>query len=159
MTRSAIPDFPSDSDGQNQTLDDLPGGSHQIKGNASEKVKDLASAIFFHFIDAKGNSYGSNVGRKLKFAELNIFGFESASPGLSHHDNVELVGKRGVGNDLSVETIFEVVVDRGVLPRLSPCYLRSYSFASFTFPADPVLWTTAYAATHTRLYHGMDRYV
>ncbi|KAF9445328.1 hypothetical protein P691DRAFT_805776 [Macrolepiota fuliginosa MF-IS2] len=99
MTRTAISDTPSDSNNHGPGRTDISGSRHQIKGNASEKVKDLASTIFSHFIDAKGCSYNSNIGRKLKFSEINVLG------------SLDLKTV-GVGNDLSVETVFEVVVDQ-----------------------------------------------
>jgi len=82
---------------------------HQIRGNAPEKIKALASSIFFHFVDAKGKSYGSDVGKKLKINEINIHGFEPAV--LSDKQARDRVDK-DEGNTLSVDTVFELVVSR-----------------------------------------------
>ncbi|EKM79759.1 hypothetical protein AGABI1DRAFT_72372, partial [Agaricus bisporus var. burnettii JB137-S8] len=64
-----------------------------IGGNAPKKIKSLAAEVFWHFVDAKGSSYGVETGRKLRFTEINI----------KNHKGRD---------DLTVETVFEVVVDR-----------------------------------------------
>jgi len=52
--------------------------AEHIKGNASTELKTLSKSLFFHFIDAQGKkrkTFGADIGRRLKFAEINISGF------------------------------------------------------------------------------------
>jgi hypothetical protein len=83
----------------------------QIKGNASEKLKDLARSTFLVFLDTKGNSFGVEVGRRLRLKEINISGVES--PGSSYGPDADFEEKQRLGNEVSVETVFEITVERG----------------------------------------------
>lgn len=125
------------------------GIEENIRGNASERIKSLAAAVFFHFVDAKGTSYGADVGRKLKFAEINISGSEPSS--LSERRDVELAERQGVGNELSVETVFEVVVDRGTLLSLVPTLLSVHTYflrCYLLFAPPPGIGTLAVRALY-----------
>ncbi|KXN81848.1 hypothetical protein AN958_03617 [Leucoagaricus sp. SymC.cos] len=101
---------PSPDSSHNHGSAHLTGDGKQIRGNSSEKLKALAHTIFFHFIDAKGKSFGADVGRRLKFTEINISGFEDSA--LSGDSGLGLGKKRQSGNKVSVETVFEMMVDR-----------------------------------------------
>lgn len=93
-----------------------PPGGHQIRGNATDEIKDLASSIFFHFIDAKGRSFGSDVGKNVKITEINIRGLDPSVRPNSQATNVVEIG----GGDVpSVETVFQTIISRGELRKLT----------------------------------------
>ncbi|KAF5363332.1 hypothetical protein D9756_000070 [Leucocoprinus leucothites] len=114
MARLDIRNFaPDPQNSEPSQLDSGLGGEH-IKGNASEKLKALAESIFFHFIDAKGKSFCANIGRRIKFAEINISGFENTALLSTYDPRVSGDKQQRAGNEVSVETVFEMMVDRGV---------------------------------------------
>ncbi|XP_006456934.1 hypothetical protein AGABI2DRAFT_212153, partial [Agaricus bisporus var. bisporus H97] len=81
-----------------------------IGGNAPKKIKSLAAAVFWHFVDAKGSSYGVETGRKLRFTEINISGDHQSFS--TEARDTQLIENHKGRDDLTVETVFEVVVDR-----------------------------------------------
>ncbi|KAJ3562824.1 hypothetical protein NP233_g9336 [Leucocoprinus birnbaumii] len=87
-----------------------------IKGNASTKLKALGSSIFFHFIDAKGKSFGADIGRRLRFSEINILGFENSTfdSSVVVDDIVQQQQGAGGGDAVSVEVVFEMIVEKGM---------------------------------------------
>ncbi|THU91053.1 hypothetical protein K435DRAFT_674919 [Dendrothele bispora CBS 962.96] len=53
----------------------LPGSEvdvSQIRGNVSDQSKRLAVNIFSHFIGAREENFGAQVGRRLKLVEMNV---------------------------------------------------------------------------------------
>jgi len=95
----------SDASGTSSTT----SSGHQIRGNATEKIKDLASSIFFHFIDVKGKSFASNVGKNVKITEINVRGLK---PTVRPINQASSAVEGGEGDVPSVETVFEIVVSR-----------------------------------------------
>lgn len=71
-----------------------------IKGNVSDEEKRRSLSVFHYFVGNRENSYGADVGQRVKLVEANVW------PRLDH------VG--GSGNHSAYgETIFEVIVERG----------------------------------------------
>jgi acyl-coenzyme A thioesterase 13 len=108
MTRPANIDIPLIQFDSPPNLVEGISTEERIRGNAPDKIKFLSAATFWHFVDAKGTSYGADTGRKLKFAEINIFN-STETRGTRW---MEIPGKLRDG--LTVETVFEVVVDQGM---------------------------------------------
>ena len=44
-----------------------------IKGNVSEDLKRLGQAAWDFFVSTEDKSFGANIGKRLKFAEMNIW--------------------------------------------------------------------------------------
>jgi len=93
--------------------------AEHIKGNASTELKTLSKSLFFHFIDAQGKkkkTFGANIGRRLKFAQINISGFPKENPTLS--SSVNAISEKQVlavaEDEVIVEIVFEMMVERGM---------------------------------------------
>jgi hypothetical protein len=121
MTRPANIDVPSPRfDGPPNLIKGIRAEEH-IRGNAPDRVKSQSAAAFRYFVDASGASYGADTGRKLKYTEINV------------SDLTEVRGTKWTGSldklrdGLTVETVFEVVVDQG---------MHCHGLYSYLFP-DP----------------------
>ena len=68
-----------------------------IRGNVSEDMKRLGQAAWDFFVSTEDKSFGANIGKRLKFAEMNIWGKE----GLSY-----------------AETIGFITIDKGKLKKI-----------------------------------------
>jgi len=55
-----------------------------IKGNISDDLKRLGQAAWDFFVSTEDKSYGANIGKRLKFVEMNIWG----EGGLSYAETV-----------------------------------------------------------------------
>jgi acyl-coenzyme A thioesterase 13 len=55
-----------------------------IKGNISEELKRLGQAAWDFFVGTDDKSFGANIGKRLKFAEMNIWG----EKGLSYAETI-----------------------------------------------------------------------
>lgn len=94
--------------------------AEHIKGNASTELKTLSKSLFFHFIDAQGKkrkTFSADIGRRLKFAEINISGFpKKKNPALS--SSVNGISEKQVfvvaEDEVIVEIVFEMMVERGM---------------------------------------------
>jgi len=95
------------------------GQAEHIKGNASTELKTLSKSLFFHFIDAQGKkrkTFSADIGRRLKFAEINISGFTKQTPALS--SSVNGISEKQIlvvaEDEVIVEIVFEMIVERGM---------------------------------------------
>jgi len=52
----------------------------QIKGNITDKQKQLLVNTFFYFIDSREKSYGADIGQRLKILEMNVWEREGSAP-------------------------------------------------------------------------------
>ena len=50
-----------------------------IKGNISDDLKRLGQAAWDFFVSTEDRSYGANIGKRLKFIEMNIWGEKGPS--------------------------------------------------------------------------------
>ncbi|KAJ3511169.1 hypothetical protein NLJ89_g4256 [Agrocybe chaxingu] len=78
------PIFASQVDGKALDVSD-------IQGNVSEEMKRESLYVFRHFVSTQGNSYGAEVGERIKMTSVNIWG-----------DGGEACG----------ETVFEITVEK-----------------------------------------------
>jgi len=58
-----------------------------IKGNISDDLKRLGQAAWDFFVSTEDKSYGANIGKRLKFLEMNIWG----ERGLSYAETICLI--------------------------------------------------------------------
>lgn len=65
-----------------------------IKGNISDEEKLQCAKLFARFVSTRDKSYGADVGQRLKFLEMNVWGKGSSA---------------AYG-----ETVFEIEVEKGV---------------------------------------------
>jgi hypothetical protein len=70
-----------------------------IKGNVSDDLKRRGQAAWDFFVSTEDKSFGANIGKRLKFAEMNIWG----EKGLSY-----------------AETICFITIDKGIYSILNP---------------------------------------
>lgn len=70
----------------------LNGDPSSIQGNASSEVKQTCLELFRFFISTPGNSYGADIGQRLKLVEINIW---------------------GEGGSTSAQTVVEITVEKG----------------------------------------------
>ncbi len=66
-----------------------------IKGNISDEEKQLGANIFSYFVNSREESYGAEVGRRLRLIEMNIWGRDAS------------------GTAAQGQTIFEIDVEKG----------------------------------------------
>lgn len=80
-------------------LHSLPVATHidvsTIKGNISDEEKQLGANIFSYFVNSREESYGAEVGRRLRLIEMNIWGRDAS------------------GTAAQGQTIFEIDVEKG----------------------------------------------
>ncbi|SJL02611.1 uncharacterized protein ARMOST_05942 [Armillaria ostoyae] len=80
-------------------LHSLPAAPHidvsTIKGNISDEEKQLGANIFSYFVNSREESYGAEVGRRLRLVEMNIWGRDAC------------------GTAAQGQTIFEIDVEKG----------------------------------------------
>ncbi|KAK0207081.1 hypothetical protein DFS33DRAFT_1273408 [Desarmillaria ectypa] len=80
-------------------LHSLPAAPHidvsTIKGNISDSEKQLGANIFSYFVNSREESYGAEVGRRLRLIEMNIWGRDAS------------------GTAAQGQTIFEIDVEKG----------------------------------------------
>ena len=50
-----------------------------IKGNITDDLKRLGQAAWDFFVSTEDKSFGANIGKRLKFAEMNILGEKGMS--------------------------------------------------------------------------------
>ena len=55
-----------------------------IKGNISDDLKRLGQAAWDFFVSTEDKSFGANIGKRLKFVEMNIWG----EKGLSYAETI-----------------------------------------------------------------------
>ncbi|KAK0443911.1 uncharacterized protein EV420DRAFT_1622822 [Desarmillaria tabescens] len=65
-----------------------------IKGNISDEEKQLGANIFSYFVNSREESYGAEVGRRLRLVEMNIWGRDAS------------------GTAAQGQTIFEIDVEK-----------------------------------------------
>ena len=87
--------------GSRSTQSDIDISS--IKGNISDDLKRWGQAAWDFFVSTEDKSYGANIGKRLKFVEMNIWG----EKGLSY-----------------AETVCLITIDKGML---HPCYTTTKS--------------------------------
>lgn len=58
-----------------------------IRGNVSEDLKRLGQAAWDFFVSTEDKSFGANIGKRLKFAEMNIWRKE----GLSYAETIGFI--------------------------------------------------------------------
>ena len=58
-----------------------------IKGNISDDLKRLGQAAWDFFVSTEDKSFGANIGKRLKFAEMNIWG----EKGLSYAETIGFI--------------------------------------------------------------------
>ena len=58
-----------------------------IKGNISDDLKRWAQAAWDFFVSTEDKSFGANIGKRLKFAEMNIWG-SGEEKGLSYAETI-----------------------------------------------------------------------
>ncbi|PBK67118.1 hypothetical protein ARMSODRAFT_959788 [Armillaria solidipes] len=79
-------------------LHSLPAAPHidvsTIKGNISDEEKQLGANIFSYFVNSREESYGAEVGRRLRLVEMNIWGRDAC------------------GTAAQGQTIFEIDVEK-----------------------------------------------
>ncbi|KAG7447740.1 uncharacterized protein BT62DRAFT_790387 [Guyanagaster necrorhizus] len=79
-------------------LHSLPPAPHvdvsTIKGNISNEEKQLGANIFSYFVNSREESYGAEVGRRLRLVEMNIWGRDAS------------------GTAAQGQTIFEIDVEK-----------------------------------------------
>ncbi|KIM36045.1 hypothetical protein M413DRAFT_78749, partial [Hebeloma cylindrosporum] len=68
-----------------------------IQGNASVEVKQICIELFRFFISTTGNSYGADVGQRLKLVEINIWG-EGGTKAASAQTVVEITIEKDMCN-------------------------------------------------------------
>ena len=83
-----------------------------IKGNVSDDLKRLGQAAWDFFVSTEDKSFGANIGQRLKFAEMNIWG----EKGLSY-----------------AETVCYITIDKGIISILS---ITPYSCADLLLTQD-----------------------
>lgn len=79
----------------------------QIKGNVSDEEKRLGANIFAYFVNAREESYGAEVGQRLRLVEMNIW------------------GKDARGAAAQGQTVFEIDVEAGECQSVSAVALMS----------------------------------
>ena len=72
-----------------------------IKGNISDDLKRSGQAAWDFFVSTEDKSFGANIGKRLKFAEMNIWG--DKGPGLCY-----------------AETICFITIDKGIVLVIQP---------------------------------------